>query len=133
MAAQMSKQWFEDHIDSYTRFDLRLRMFADEFANKFDAGSDVTNIEMDYDGVLGTITISTETYSHCSCCGSDYGEFVVPLRYLYEDDWVEQEQTKRDAEQAKRDKERKQKEKEKKKQDAEAERRLFERLKEKYK
>jgi len=131
--AQLKQHEFEDHIDSYAKIDLAIRCLADEYANKFDSGSHVTDIEVEYDGVFGTIAISTETYSPCSCCGSDYGEFTIPLRYLYEDDWAEQVQAELDKKQRIREEVKREKAAEQKKREAEGERKLYEKLKEKYK
>jgi len=128
----MSKYDFEDHIDSYAKIDLELRSIADQYANKFEGGGYVEGIEVDYDGVFGTVEVTGRIPSHCNCCPDDYMTFTFPLRYLYEDDWAEQVQAERDKEQRKREEMIRMKAEEKKKEDAEAERRLFESLKKKY-
>ena len=128
----MTKYEFEDKIDAYAKIDLELRFIADQYANKFEGGGFVEGIEVDYDGVFGTVEVTGRIPSHCNCCPDDYMTFTFPLRYLYEDDWAEQVQAERDKEQRKREEMIRMKAEEKKKEDAEAERRLFESLKKKY-
>lgn len=128
----MNQQDFEKHINSYMLIDQKLRSIADKYADKFEGGGYVEGIEVDFDGVFGTVEVNGSIPSHCGCCPDDYMTFTFPLRYLWEDDWLEQEQTIRDTEQRKREEAKRMKEEEQKKKDAEAERRLFEKLKEKY-
>lgn len=128
----MNQQDFEKHIESYMKVDFELRNIANKYADKFEGGGYVEGIEVDYDGVLGTVEVTGSIPSHCGCCSDDYMEFRFPLRYLFEDDWVEQEQAIRDNEERKREEKKRMKEEEQKKKDAEAERRLFEKLKNKY-
>ncbi len=128
----MNQQDFEKHIESYMLIDQKLRSIADKYADKFEGGGYVDGIEVDYDGVFGTVEVTGSIPSHCGCCSDDYMEFRFPLRYLWEDDWVEQEQAIRDAEQRKREEAKRIKEEEQKKREAEGERRLYEQLKAKY-
>lgn len=128
----MNQQDFEKHIESYMRIDRELRSIADKYADKFEGGGYVDGIEVDYDGVLGTVEVTGSIPSHCGCCGDDYMNFTFPLRYLWEDDWAEQIQAERDREQRIKEEKKRKEKAEQKKKDAEAERRLFEKLKEKF-
>jgi len=128
----MTKYEFEDKIDAYAKIDLELRFIADQYANKFEGGGFVEGIEVDYDGVFGTVEVTGSIPSHCGCCSDDYMSFTFPLRYLYEADWMEQEQAIRDEEQRKRDEAKREKEAEKAKLAAETERKLYDELKAKY-
>ena len=128
----MNQQDFEKHIESYMLIDQKLRSIADKYADKFEGGGYVEGIEVDFDGVFGTVEVTGSIPTRCGCCSDDYMNFHFPLRYLWEEDWIEQEQAMRDAEQRKKEEAKRMKEEEQKKKDAEAERRLFEKLKEKY-
>ena len=128
----MNQQDFEKHIEGYMKIDSRVRYIAEQYADKFEGGGYVEGIEVDFDGVFGTVEVTGEIPSHCGCCSGDYMEFRFPIRYLWEEDWAVQVQAERDAEQRKREEAKRMKEEEQKKQQAEAERRLYESLKQKY-
>ena len=130
--SRLTQDDFEKHIESYMKIDFELRNIAEQYADKFEGGGYVEGIEVDFDGVFGTVEVNGRIDSHCSCCPDDYMNFYFPLRYLYEDDWMEQEQAIRDNEQRKHEEKKRMKEEEQKKKDAEAERRLYEKLKDKY-
>ena len=130
--SKTTQQNFEKHMESYMLIDQKLRSIANTYADKFEGGGYVEGIEVDYDGVFGTVEVTGEIPTRCGCCSGDYMNFHFPLHYLWTEDWVEQEQAIRDAEQRKREEAKLIKEEEQKKKDAEAERRLYENLKAKY-
>ena len=80
----MTKEEFEKHIESYSKINFAIENLAESYVAKFDPGY-VTGIETEYDGVFGTIVVSTE-HSYCGCCSPDYGEHRIPMRYLRDED-----------------------------------------------
>ena len=128
----MNQQDFEKHIESYMLIDQKLRSIANTYADKFEGGGYVEGIEVDFDGVFGTVEVTGSIPTHCGCCSDDYMNFHFPLHYLWTEDWVEQEQAMRDAEQRRKEEAKRIEEEERKRKEAEGERRLYEKLKEKY-
>lgn len=128
----MNQQDFEKHIEGYMLIDQKLRSIANEYADKFEGGGYVTGIEVDFDGVFGTVEVTGSIPTHCGCCPDDYMNFHFPLSYIFEDDWLEQEQERRDAEQRRREEKKQREEAEKEKQREEAEYQRYIKLKEKY-
>jgi len=128
----MNYKDFEKHIESYMLIDQKLRSIANKYADAFEGGGYVEGIEVDFDGVFGTVEVTGSIPTHCGCCSDDYMNFHFPLSYLWEEDWLEQEQHKREVEKQRKEEAKRQKEAEQMKKDAEAERKLYEKLKDKY-
>ena len=131
----MSKQTYQDfeqHLESYMLIDQKLRSIANKYADEFEGGGYVEGIEVDYDGVFGTVEVTGSIPTRCGCCSDDYMNFHFPLSYLWEDDWLEQEQHQREVEKQRKEEEEFRKKAEAKKAEAEAERKLYEKLKDKY-
>ena len=85
-------------IDGYSFIHKRAKQLAEDYVAEFAAGwLNEETIDIEADGVTGEITFETE-YSYCGCCSNDIEWHTIPLCYLWEDDWKEQVQAKRDEE-----------------------------------
>jgi len=72
----MSKQTYQDfeqHLESYMLIDQKLRSIANKYADEFEGGGYVEGIEVDYDGVFGTVEVTGSIPTRCGCCSDDIG------------------------------------------------------------
>lgn len=106
----LSKAEFEAAVSGYSLIDKKVNELVEEYISKFcDYKEHLENLEFDpydYDNKadndgdpwLDNNTISFTTYAYyCGCCGPDYEYYAIPLSYLWDDDWQEQERATREA------------------------------------
>lgn len=102
-------------IDGYGFIIQRAKQLAEDYANEFASGwLNEETVDVEADGITGEISFETE-YSYCGCCSNDIDYHTLPLSYLWEDDWKEQVQAKRDTEKVEKEKRLKKKKAEEKK------------------
>jgi len=92
------KENFEQYMEGYVKIHDAVEQLADSYVNTFGEGDReyVSDFEIEYDGVLGSIQIGSEI-SRCGCCGPDYNSYNIPLAYLLDDDWINTEKNRRAA------------------------------------
>lgn len=95
----ITKENFEQDMESYMRVHGAVEQLAESYVSNFGEGGReyVDEFEIEYDGVFGTILLSTEVSTHCGCCGPDYNSYTIPLAYLFDKDWIETEKNSRSA------------------------------------
>lgn len=104
--AYATKTEIDAAIGGYGFIIERAKQFAEDYTSEFAAGwLNEGTVDVEADGITGEISFETE-YSYCGCCSNDIDYHTLPLSYLWEDDWKEQVQTKRDKEKAETEKRR---------------------------
>jgi hypothetical protein len=101
------KESFEQYMEGYVKINEAVEQLAESYVSTFGEGGReyVSDFEIEYDGVLGSIQIGSEI-SRCGCCGPDYNSYNIPLAYLLDDDWINTEKNRRAAKERKLKKDR---------------------------
>lgn len=92
----ITQKEYEAWIGGWSWIEKVSKKFAEDYVAKYDPKSFISEVDVnpdDEDISAGDIEIATEYY----CCGSvDYATYLVPISYLWDEDWVAKEEAKRE-------------------------------------
>ncbi len=89
----MTEAEYHAAVGGYHFLEKAAEDLAETYVDKFGDYCSVNSVHLDE--IDGDITIEAQ-YTHCSGCGTDYYSYEIPTSYLYDPNWIEKEQAKRD-------------------------------------